>query len=307
MDWIQFKVTAPAENLEDVSAVMSMIDPMLRIDDYRDLEEGVNAMYGELIDEELMRADRTKAAVSFYISDPKKLHDSEMFIRERLNFLGIPFEISYESVKEEDWANAWRKYYHPIRTGEHLVIVPAWQDYEASDGDVIVRMEPGMAFGTGTHETTRLCAALIELHMPKGGDVLDIGTGSGILAIAESKLGAGHVYACDIDAAAVDVAKRNCADNGVTNVVCEQADLLTGKGHEDRQYDFASANIVSDILIRLAPQARKYIKPDGKIVMSGIISSRADDVISAMEDGGFAVADAMTENDWQAFCFKRIR
>ena len=307
MDWIQFKVTAPAESLDDVSAVMSMIDPMLRIDDYRDLEEGVNAMYGELIDDELMRADRTKAAVSLYISDPKKLHDCEMFVRERLNFLGIPFEIAYESVREEDWANAWRKYYHPIRTGSHLVIVPAWQDYQPENGDVIVRMEPGMAFGTGTHETTRLCASLIELHMPKGADVLDIGTGSGILAIAESKLGAKSVYACDIDAAAVDVARRNCEENGVANVVCEQADLLTGEGVEDREYDFASANIVADILIRLAPQAARYIKTGGSIVMSGIISSRADEVIAAMESGGFAVADAMTENDWQAFCFKRIR
>lgn len=307
MDWIQFKVTAPADFLDDVAAVMSLVDPQLRIDDYRDLEEGVNAMYGELIDDELMKADRTKAAVSIYINDPTRLHDCELFVRQRLEFLSIPYEISYESVKEEDWANAWRKYYHPIRTGKHLVIVPAWQEFQSGDGDVIVRMEPGMAFGTGTHETTRLCAALIELHMPKGGDVLDIGTGSGILAIAESKLGARHVYACDIDAAAVEVAKRNCAENGALNVDCEQADLLEGEGLDDKQYDFASANIVSDILIRLAPQAAKYIKIGGEIVMSGIISSRADEVISAMEKGGFAVSDAMTENDWQAFAFKRIR
>jgi ribosomal protein L11 methyltransferase len=307
MEWVQLKVRVPAERLDETAAVMGLIDPALQIEDYTDIEDGVNAMYGELIDESLMAADRSRAAVSLYIRDPLLLHDSQMFIRERLSALGIPFELELDSVHEEDWSNAWRKYYQPIKTGPRLTIVPAWQEYEAAENEVVVLMEPGMAFGTGTHETTRLCASLIEAYMPVGGRCLDIGTGSGILAIAESKLGAAEVYACDIDENAVAVAKRNCIDNGVTNVICETADLLSGKAIGEGLYDFASANIVTDILIRLAPQLKNYLKIGADIVMSGIIEERGDEVQRAMSETGYLLADAVSENGWKGFVFKRVK
>ena len=229
-----------------------------------------------------------------------------MFIRERLTALGIPFELELDSVREEDWANAWRKYYQPIKTGPRLTIVPAWQEYEAAEDEVVVLMEPGMAFGTGSHETTRLCASLIEAYMPTGGRCLDIGTGSGILAIAESKLGASEVYACDIDENAVAVAKQNCIDNGATNVICETADLLSGKAIGEGLYDFASANIVADILIRLAPQPN-YLKIGWISCVSGIIEERGDEVQKAMSENGFLLADAISENGWKGFVFKRLK
>lgn len=307
MDWMQLKVTCKAEELDRVTAIMSMLDNSLMIEDYRDLEDGVNAIYGELIDENLKKADRTKAMVSLFVPETKNYHEYEMFLRERFTSLGIEFEIDYFGVNEEDWANAWKQYYKPIKTGERLVIVPAWEDYKPSEGEVTVLMDPGMAFGTGTHETTRLCAKLIELHMPRNARVLDIGTGSGILAIAESKLGASEVYACDIDPTAVKVARENCEANGVTNVKCEVADLLSGNEIPGGRFDFASANIVADVIVRLAEQIGRYLKFGGEIITSGIIDERADEVVDAMEKNGFAMADALGENGWKALSFRRIR
>ncbi|MFA6947804.1 MAG: 50S ribosomal protein L11 methyltransferase [Eubacteriales bacterium] len=307
MDWMQLKVTCSTDDLDRVSAVMSMLDNSLMIEDYRDMEDGLNAIYGELIDEELKKVDRTVASVSIFIPETKNYHDYEMFIRERMNTLGIKYDMTFTGVNEEDWANAWKQYYKPIKTGPRLVIVPAWEDYAPAEGEVTLTMDPGMAFGTGTHETTRLCASLIEEHMPQGARVLDIGTGSGILAIAASKLGAGEVYACDIDPTAVKVARENVASNNVSNVRCEVADLLAGKELGIGLYDFACANIVADVIIRLADQVGKYLKFGGTIVTSGIIDEHGDEVVAAMDKNGFALADALGENGWKAFAFKKIR
>lgn len=306
MNWMQLKVNCAADDLEQVTAVMSMLDNGLMIEDYRDVDDGLNAMYGELIDEELLKKDRSRAAVSLFVPETKNYHEYEAFIRERLTALGIGFELEYLGVDEEDWANAWKQYYHPIKAGERLVIVPAWEDYEAADDEVIVKMDPGMAFGTGTHETTRLCARLIEMYMPKGGRVLDIGTGSGILAIAAAKLGAGEIYACDIDPTAVKVARENAEMNGVEGITFETADLLAGDEVGSGLYDFAAANIVADIIVRLADNVRHCLRVGGIIAVSGIINTQADRVIAAFDKNGFIMCDCLTENDWKAFAFKRL-
>lgn len=308
MDWMQLKVTCPAAELERVSAVMSMLDNGLMIEDYRDIGEGMNAIYGELIDEELMQKDRSVSAVSIFVPETKNYHDYEMFIRERLAALGIEYKLEHIGVNEDDWANAWKQYYHPVKTGERLVIVPAWEEYTPAENEVIVKMDPGMAFGTGTHETTRLCAKLLELHMPVGGRVLDIGTGSGILAIAAKKLGAGEVYACDIDPTAVRVARENAELNGVTDgLTFETADLLAGERVGEGLYDFATANIVADIIVRLAESVGRYLKYGATLAVSGIIDEQAERVIAAMDKNGFAMSDAFAENGWKAFAFKRLR
>ena len=304
--WVQIKVTCDARDTDTVSSVMSMVDNGLMIEDNSDIDDLIkHGMYGELIDESLLEADRTKAAVSVFIPTVKSPAESELFIRNRLETLGIPFQIEHIGVREEDWADSWKQYYKPIKTGKRLVIVPVWETYEAEDGEITVLMDPGMAFGTGTHETTRLCAGFVEEYTKPGCAVLDVGCGSGILAIAAAKLGAGKCFACDIDPVAVRVAKENAALNHTDNVKCEVSDLLKQAEKTPGGYDLVVANIVADIIIRLAPDVGDYLAPGGTFVVSGIIAERAEEVLAVLRANGYAVVDEHFENGWYAAALKR--
>ncbi|MBR5681472.1 MAG: 50S ribosomal protein L11 methyltransferase [Clostridia bacterium] len=304
--WVQIKVTCDAKDTDTVASVMSMVDNGLMIEDNSDIDDLIkHGMYGELIDESLLEADRTKAAVSVFIPTIKSPAESELFIRGRLEALGIPFTVEHIGVREEDWADSWKQYYKPIRTGRRLVIVPVWETYEAEPGEITVLMDPGMAFGTGTHETTRLCAGFVEEYTKPGCSVLDVGCGSGILAIAAARLGAGKCFACDIDPVAVRVAKENAALNGTDNVTCAVSDLLKQAERTPGGYDLVVANIVADIIIRLAPDVGDYLAEDGTFVVSGIIAERAEEVLAVLRANGYRVADEHFENGWYAAALKR--
>ena len=205
-NWIQVRVKCNVADLETVSGVMSMVDNGLMIEDYSDVDKELDGVYGDLIDESIMEADRTVAYVSIFLPEVKSPAESVLFIRNRFADLGIPVTIEQTGVSEEDWADSWKKYYKPIKTGRRLVIVPVWEKYTPAPEELTVLMDPGMAFGTGTHETTRLCAAMLEDFVKPGFSVLDVGCGSGILAICAAKLGAGDCFACDIDPTAVRIA-----------------------------------------------------------------------------------------------------
>ncbi|MBR5367326.1 MAG: 50S ribosomal protein L11 methyltransferase [Clostridia bacterium] len=304
--WVQIKVTCDAKDTDTVASVMSMVDNGLMIEDNSDIDDLIkHGMYGELIDESLLEADRTKAAVSVFIPTIKSPAESELFIRGRLEALGIPFTVEHIGVREEDWADSWKQYYKPIKTGRRLVIVPVWETYEAEPGEITVLMDPGMAFGTGTHETTRLCAGFVEEYTKPGCSVLDVGCGSGILAIAAARLGAGKCFACDIDPVAVRVAKENAALNGTDNVTCAVSDLLKQAERIPGGYDLVVANIVADIIIRLAPDVGDYLAEDGTFVVSGIIAERAEEVLAVLRANGYRVADEHFENGWYAAALRR--
>ena len=305
MEWTQIKVTCSHDDLDDVCAVMCMLDNGLMIEDYSDIEENLMQVYGELIDENILNADKNIASVSIFVPEEKPYNDYLAYLRERFSALGIEVKTTIEGLKEEDWANAWRAYYKPLHIGDKLVVVPAWQKYDAADGEITVKMDPGMAFGTGTHETTRLCAAMVEKHMPKGARVLDIGTGSGILSLFALKLGAASANAYDIDPVAVRVAKDNALTNEVDNFYCDVSDLLASVDILQGQYDFAMANIVADILVRMSENVADYLKPGAEIVCSGIIEGRTDDVTEAMISHGFTLVDEDSENDWKALVFRK--
>lgn len=303
MSWTQIRVECALKDLDTVTAVMSMIDNGLMIEDYSDVTEGMNAIYGELLDEEIINKDKTKAAVSVYLSEDRNVPETLMLIKSRFEELKVEVDVQTLGLKEEDWANCWKKYYKPIHIGKRVVIVPMWEDYKAKDGEVTVSMDPGMAFGTGTHETTALCAEMIEKYMPAGVRALDVGTGSGILAILESKLGAATVEALDIDHNAVKVAKENCEANGVSNVICKQSDLIA---EANGIYGFISANIVADIIIRMAENVGNYLLSGGLLVVSGIIEPQAEQVVSVFKQKGFALKDKIDKNDWNAFVFCKL-
>ena len=297
-EWTRLRVTVPLTELDALVAVMSMINNYLQIEDYSDID--LKTCYGDLIDESILNADKTIASVSVYLPGKDGVADTCAYLRERMASVGLHGKLEISGVNEEDWANSWKEYYKPIHIGRRIVIVPAWEKYQAAEGEIIVRMDPGMAFGTGSHETTRLVIGLLEETIKAGDRVLDVGTGSGILAICASKLGAGLCRAYDIDPVAVKVAKDNIRESGQQNIECEVSDLLRQVNVSDGGYDVICANIVADIIIRMTPDVGRYLNKNGVILASGIIAERADDVIGCFEEHGFRILSRADENGWCA-------
>ena len=296
-EWVQIKVTVKLEDLDDTVAVMNMVSNYLQIEDYSDID--LKTCYGDLIDESILNADKTVASVLVYLSADAGATDTLAFLRGRFAELSIDANITVSGVNEEDWANSWKEYYKPIKIGEKIVVVPAWEKYTQQEGEIIVRMDPGMAFGTGTHETTRLVIKLLEKYIKDGMRVADVGCGSGILAICASKLGAAECKAYDIDPVAVKVANENIKDSGLTNVSCEVSDLLR-QVDKAKPYDVICANIVADIIIRMMPDVGELMNESSVILASGIIVERSEDVISAFDEHGFKVVERIDENGWCA-------
>ncbi len=302
-EWTRIKVTVPLGQLDELVAVMSMINNYLQIEDYSDID--LKTCYGDLIDESILNADKTIASVSVYVPSDVGVADNLAFLHERLATNKIDGKIDISGVNEDDWANSWKAYYKPIKIGEKIVIVPAWEKYDAAPNEIIVRMDPGMAFGTGSHETTRLVIGLLEKYTKGGERVLDVGCGSGILAICARKLGAGICRAYDIDPVAVKVARENIKDSGETNISCDRSDLLRQVDITDGGYDIICANIVADIIIRMTPDVERYLNDGGIILASGIILERSQDVISCFEENGFEIADRAIDNGWCALVVKK--
>ena len=306
-DWTQIKVTVPTEELDSLTALMSMINNNLMIEDYSDIEINLNTCYGDLIDEKILNANKNIASVSVFVPCDRSYTDDVAFIKQRMSELGLHGEIECDGVCEEDWANSWKQYYKPIKCGERIVICPAWEKYTPADGEIVVNMDPGMAFGTGTHETTRLCIRLLEKYAKAGDLMVDVGTGTGILAICASRLGAKFCRAYDIDPMAVRVARENIADSGLDNVTCDTSDLLHHVSLEDGKYDVMCANIVADIIIRMTPDVSTYLKDDGILLASGIILSRCDDVVEAFDKCGYELVEKIIDNDWCGLAIKKKR
>ena len=298
-EWLQIKVTVKTERLDELVALMSVIDSNLLIEDLSDID--LKTCYGDLIDEKILNADKTHASVSYFVPKDANIADGMAFLRERLA------EGGFEDAKteiiglcEEDWANSWKEFYKPFKIGK-IVIVPAWESYEAEDDEIIVTMDPGMAFGTGTHETTRLIIGLLQKYVKEGMSLLDVGTGSGILAICGAKLGAGPCRAYDIDPMSVRVANENIRESGLEEkITCDQSDLLKQVKNIAGGYDIICANIVADIIIRMTPDVAPFMSEKTVLLASGIISERADDVVACFEDNGFKIVERAEDNGWCA-------
>jgi len=236
-----------------------------------------------------------------------------------------------KQIEEQDWANAWKEHYTIQRIGERAVIVPSWLEYDAQPGDIVLRLDPGMAFGTGLHPTTQLCVGLLERYVAPGSRVLDLGCGSGILAIAAAKLGAGAVLALDTDPIAVTATRENAARNGVSDLVLvAEGSLGSGAalGHwlygtlnaegatmnrpdDDSQrsafsvqrFDLIVANIIARVLATLAADLAGALAPGGTLIASGIIAEREDEVVAAFVAAGLAPVERRQERDWVALVY----
>lgn len=300
--WTKLTATANIKFLDDITAVMSMLDNGLMIEDYSDFS--LNGMYGELVDDEILNADRDTVKVSIFVPEEKSLAEYRAFITERFRTLGIEATLTADGMNEEDWSESWKQYYKPVPLGK-ITIVPAWEEYEPREGEIVVRMDPGMAFGTGTHETTRLVILMLEELELAGKRVLDVGTGSGILSICASRLGAGECFAYDIDPVAVKVARENAREGGCDNITVGVSDLLRGVDKTGGKFDVCVANIVSDIIIRMLPDLDGYMAEGAPIILSGIIDTRADEVRACIRQCGYAIIKELKENDWLGIMIKK--
>ncbi len=299
MDWTDLAVTLPVERVEEAAAIAQLAaGGGIYIEDYSDLEEQTKKIaHVDLIDEELVKKDRTKAVLHIYVAPGQSPAETAAFLEQRLSACGIGYSLSFTGVREEDWSTAWKSYYHPIELSDRIAICPTWEEYEARPGQQVIRLDPGMAFGTGTHETTRLCLALLEEYLKPGMSMLDVGCGSGILAICAGLLGSGRTVGVDIDPVAVRTAKENAAFNG-----CGEIGFFCGDLARDvaGPFDVICANIVADAILRLAGDLPRLMAEGGVCVVSGIIDTRKDEVLAGLRAAGLVPVALREESGWVA-------
>ncbi len=302
MKWYEIIVSTTSEGTELIADAFFSIGCLggVKIIDKNDILDIIkNQEMWDYIDEDLLTKSET-ALVSGYVSEEEK----ELKIKELTDFLDarqLNFcEINTLLVDDESWYESWKRYYKPIVAGKY-VIVPKWLSYENPDNLTKILMDPGMAFGTGEHESTKMCLMLLSDIKVMGKSVIDVGTGSGILGIAAIKSYASSCYMCDIDCVAVKAAKENASLNGVSdNAVIELNDLLSDK---TRKADIVLANLTADILLRLSEGLKKHINSQGKLICSGIIHSRKDEVITTYKNAGFVLEKEITMGEWDALLF----
>ena len=212
-------------------------------------------------------------------------------------------EVFWQEFENQDWSESWKKDFQPIRLGKHIVVCPGWAEVELEEGDKVIEIDPGMAFGTGTHETTAMCTAMVEQYVQPGQRVIDIGTGSGILAIAAAHMGAGEVLATDLDPVAVRVAEENVEINGFADKIqCRCGDLLDVV---DVSGDVVIANIIADVICMLAKPVRERIVDNGLFICSGIAIERRDDVIKALNEANYEIIECPVKGEWAAFAARK--
>ncbi len=305
MDWTEISVEVKADQIDEAAAIANMTVPYgIYIEDYSDLEAEVQEIaHIDLIDEELLQKDRGIAKIHIYIDPEDNIEEAVQFLRERLTAAGIGHTINRSSVHEDDWLNNWRKFFKPMPIGEKLLINPSWYTDTDPEGRAVLNIDPGLAFGTGKHETTRLCLETLERYIKGGETVLDVGCGSGILGIAAVLLGAESAFGVDID----EVAVRTANENAVINHVGDRFSAIAGDLVDKVQgkYDIVVANIVADAIIALSASVKAFMKPDSVYIVSGIIDTRADDVRNAVRNS-FEIAEEITMGGWYCFVLKPV-
>ena len=299
MEYTEVKIFVKTEDTERASSIAIMTVPYgIYIEDYSDLEEGAwEIAHLDLIDEDLLNKNREESIIHVFIEEGNNPAEAVSFISERLNSEKIAHHIETDGVNSDDWQDKWKAFFKPQAIGERLFVRPVWIDDYDSGNRAVLNIEPGAAFGTGTHETTRLCLETLDKIIKDGDTVLDIGCGSGILAIASMLLGAKEGFGVDIDPLAVKTAKENGLMNNLkepelTFVCGDLADKVAKK------YDVVVANIVADIIILFSTQVRAFMKQGAKFIASGIIDTRADEVCLALQSAGLVIKEHIEDNGW---------
>ena len=307
--WIEVRVFTESEALEPISGIFYSLDCKgVAIEDPQDIlgrEQG--PLTWDFADINVLEHKGEVAVVKGYFSEEDNIDEIVSYINEKLEeikSLGINIgdgKVEVEKMHEEDWANNWKKYYKPTRIGDKIVVKPIWEEYEAKDEDLVIELDPGMAFGTGEHETTRMCIQALEKYVKKDSTVFDVGCGSGILAIAAAKLGSKKAVGVDLDPVAVESALENVNFNNLDNIEILHGnliDVIEGKA------DIVVANIIAEIICILTQDVSKVIKKDGLFITSGIIHDRVEMVTNKLEECGFEVMEINKDGEWNCIVAK---
>lgn len=312
--WIKLDIFTTTSGAEVVGAsLMELGITGFQIQDARDFEDFLErkGAYWDYYDEELLKLKDSETVVTAYLNGNSQGDESLAAFRRELGRLKAMdtngewgrLECELSEVLEEDWAFAWKKHYHAAKVGERLVICPSWEEYEPLGDEVVVKLDPGMAFGTGTHESTRLCMQLMEKHITKSLKVLDLGCGSGILAISAVLLGARSALGLDIDETSVMVATENAKLNNVSRKCRFVKDSLGN--HINGSYGLIFANIVADVIIEYVHHIISNLGDYGVAIVSGIIDSREQDVLDALTGAGLGVLERKTDGGWVCLACRR--
>lgn len=322
MDWKEVNIYTATEGIDILCA--SLMDIGIKgfaVKDAEDFKEFLENKDGkwDYIEDDLMNLSECETCVTVYIPDNAQGAEMLVSLRSMLksmkekdseNIFGR-LELEIENVREEDWANNWKQYFKPLKVGEKLLIKPSWEEYENNDGRIVIEIDPASSFGTGQHNTTRLCLELLEKAMNKGDRILDMGCGSGILSIGAMLMGADSVTAVDIEQNAVETAAENAEKNHIPfmKYTAYCGDVISNKDLDEKigdGYDVITANIVADVLIAMKDIFRKKIKDGGTLIISGIIVERKDEVVNAVVNSGFKVINTAEAEGWAAVELKAI-
>lgn len=307
--WIEVRVITKSEALEPISGIFYSLDCKgVAIEDPEDIlgrEQG--PLTWDFADINVLEHKGKVAVVKAYFAEEDNIQDVLAYVNERLEELkemGLDLgeaKVEHEKMYEEDWANTWKQYYKPSKVGEKIVVKPIWEEYEAKENELVVDLDPGMAFGTGTHETTRMCIQALERYVKEESTVFDVGCGSGILAIAAAKLGAKLAVGVDLDPVAVESSIENVGYNNLSNI-----EILHGNLVEviDGKADIVVANILAEIICILTDDVKRVLKDGGIFITSGIIHDRVDMVCEKLEATGFEVIEKNRDGEWNCIVAK---
>lgn len=306
MDWTEIKIAVSSDNIGAAGDIAQMVVPYgIYIEDYSDLEQAAWEIAKiDLIDEELLKKDRSTSFVHVYLPPQENPAEAIAFLSERYNAENISHTIDTSVCRNQDWENNWKEYFKSIPVGNKLLIHPIWDDDYDKDGRVVLDIEPGLAFGSGGHDTTKLCLETLENYVTDETSVLDVGCGSGILGVCALLLGAPKAVGVDIDPLAVKKAQENAALNGFdaskyTVYEGNLTDKVSGK------FNVVVANIVADVIIMFCESVGDFMAEDAVFITSGIIDTREQDVLDAFDKYGFKVVERHESNGWLCFVTKR--
>lgn len=316
MKWRKVSLVTTTEAVDLISALFDELGfEGIQIEDHVPLsEEEKKSMYIDIVPD--LGPDDGKAVISSYVDMELDVNEMKEKIENGLDELALFVDlgertISFDETDDEDWINNWKAYFKPFRVTDDIVIKPTWETLEdVKEGDIVVNIDPGTAFGTGTHETTKLCIQGMEDYLNKDSKVLDIGCGSGILSIIALKLGVDYAVGTDIDPIAVEVAKENAAVNEIQEgkFTVYEGNLIDDEALQKEvglgAYDVVVANILADVIIPLSSQVSKFMKEDGIFISSGIIDIKKDEVEAALIQNGFEIIKINQMGDWFSFLAK---
>lgn len=298
--WNELVITIQSLDCELASNILTVLnhDGMF-IEDYSDLMENEAVKQTNLVEKDLLEKIHNDPIIHLYISPASNLAETAQIAQSLLQQNHIEYTMKINEIPDKNWNEEWMKYYKPVHVTDGLTVVPQWIEYNSRDHEQVVLLDPGAAFGTGTHETTKLCLSMLDRLVKKDTSILDIGTGSGILAITGLLLGAKSAEAIDIDPLSIKAAVENAKLNGVDDRLTVKLGNLLDQVHG--QYDIITANIVADVIISLLADIKPFMKSDGILILSGIICERQTDVERALAEYQYVVNEKYQDGEWIAF------